>query len=281
MDDTTMAAIHQTAIVDPTARIAATAEVGPYCVIGPEVSIGERTILQNHVTVAKLTEIGHDNVFYPYSVIGADPQDLKYRGEPATCVIGNGNQIREHVTIHRGTANGGGITRIGDHNLIMVAVHIAHDCALENDIVIANQVMLAGHVLVETGANIGGGAGVHHFATIGTCAFIGGLARITKDVPPFMIVEGNPAEVRAVNAIAMTRQNYNTEHIEAVKHAFKVLYRDNGSSMSGKLGDLRDRFNDVPAVVKLCDALTAAGDGVYGRALETSRADDKWHCAGQ
>ncbi|UCD73844.1 MAG: acyl-ACP--UDP-N-acetylglucosamine O-acyltransferase [Phycisphaerales bacterium] len=275
-----MATIHPTAIIDPTAQIAASAEIGPYCVVGPEVAIGEHTVLQNHVTVSALTTIGDDNIFYPYSVIGADPQDLKFRGERATCAIGDHNRIREHVTIHRGTANGGGITRIGSNNLIMVAAHIAHDCLIEDQIVIANQVMLAGHVLVERGANIGGGAGVHHFTTVGTCAFVGGLARIAKDVPPFMIVEGNPAEVRAINAVAMTRQGYSPEHIDAVKQAFKLLYRDNGSSMAGKLSELRDRFADVPAVVKLCNALSAAGDGVYGRALEIGRTDDKWHCPG-
>jgi UDP-N-acetylglucosamine acyltransferase len=191
--------------------------IGPYCVIGPKVSIGAGTFLHNHVTVQSLTTIGSQNTIYPYSVIGADPQDRKYHGEESVCIIGDRNSIREQVTIHRGTANGGGETRLGNDNLIMVAAHIAHDCWLGSDICIANQVMLAGHVRIEDGANIGGGAGVHHFATVGSCAFVGGLARITKDVPPFMIVEGNPAEVRAINTIAMMRRGYSPEHIEAVK----------------------------------------------------------------
>jgi UDP-N-acetylglucosamine acyltransferase len=157
----------------------------------------------------------------------------------------------------------------------MVAAHVAHDCDIANEVVIANQVMLAGHVRIDDGANIGGGAGVHHFATIGKCAFVGGLARISKDVPPFMIVEGNPAEVRAINAIAMTRRGYCQEHIEAMKDAFKRLYRDNGAPMVEKMQQLRSDYADVPAVIELCDALAAIGDGIHGRAQEGDRPSDK------
>jgi UDP-N-acetylglucosamine acyltransferase len=270
-----MTKIHDTAIVDPTARIGEDVVIGPYCVIGPDVVIGDRTVLHNHVVIESLTTIGVDNEIFPFSVIGADPQDKKFRGERATCRIGDRNKIREHVTIHRGTGNGGGVTRLGNDNLVMVAAHIAHDCIIGNEICIANQVMLAGHVHVEDGANIGGGAGLHHFATVGACAFIGGLARITKDVPPFMIVEGNPAEVRAINSIAMTRRGYAPHHIEAIKDAFKRLYRDNGAPMSETLLQLRREYRDVPAVQRLCDALEASADGVHGRALEVARHDDK------
>lgn len=268
-------AIHPTAIIDESAQVAPSAVIGPYCVVGPDVTIGERTVLHNHVTIQSLTSIGADNTFYPFSVIGADPQDKKFRGERATCEIGDRNSIREHVTIHRGTSNGGGVTRLGSDNLIMVAAHIAHDCILGDEIVIANQVMLAGHVRVETGANIGGGAGVHHFATVGTCAFVGGLARISKDVPPFMIVEGNPAEVRAINSIAMSRRGYSTDHIEAVKDSYKRLYRDNGKPMADKLVELRVDYAEVPAVQRLCDSLIATSEGVHGRAMEMSRSDNK------
>src|SRR5687767_4503183 len=182
-----MATVHDTAIIDPTAHLADDVLVGPYCVIGPDVQIGEGTVLHNHVAIQSFTSIGRENVFYPFSVIGADPQDRKFHGERTRLKIGDRNKILEHVTIHRGTGNGGGLTRVGNDNLIMVAVHIAHDCILGDDICIANQVMLAGHVTIEDGANIGGGAGLHHFTTVGSCAFVGGLARITKDVPPFMI----------------------------------------------------------------------------------------------
>ncbi len=270
-----MAKIHPSAIIDPSASLAASVEVGPYCIIGPEVVIDEGTVLHNNVVIQALTTIGQDNEFFPFSVIGAAPQDKKYRGEPATCEIGDGNKIREHVTIHRGTANGAGVTRMGSGNLIMVAAHVAHDCVIGDDICIANQVMMAGHVCIEDGANIGGGAGLHHFATVGTCAFVGGLARITKDVPPFMIVEGNPAEVRAINSIAMIRRGYSQDHVDAVKDAYKLLYRDNGSPMVDKLERLRSDFSSVPAILMLCDALSATAGGVHGRALEVARPDDK------
>jgi UDP-N-acetylglucosamine acyltransferase len=270
-----MPKIHPTAIIDPSAELADDVVVGPYCVIGPQVVVGAGSVLHNHVTIQSLTTIGRENTIYPYSVIGADPQDRKYHGEHSVCIIGDRNSIREQVTIHRGTANGGGETRLGNDNLIMVAAHIAHDCWLGNDICIANQVMLAGHVRIEDGANIGGGAGVHHFATVGSCAFVGGLARITKDVPPFMIVEGHPAEVRAINSIAMMRRGYSPEHIEAMKTAFKRLYRENGASMFEKIGELRQLFADVPAVMRLCDALAASSIGVHGRARENDRPDDK------
>jgi len=271
-----MTTIHSTAIVDDRAELDADVCIGPYCVIGPEVRIGAGTVLHNHVTIEQWTSIGEENEIFPFSVIGATPQDRKYKGERSICTIGNGNIIREHVTVHRGTGNGGGRTSIGHDNLIMVAAHIAHDCVVEDHVIIANQVMLAGHVTVRSGANIGGGAGVHHFATVGECAFVGGLARITKDVPPFMIVEGHPAEVRAVNTIAMSRRGYHTDHIEAVKAAYKRLYRDNGATMAERLEEVRYNSGHVPAVVKLCEFISAANDGVHGRALEGHRQDNKY-----
>lgn len=270
-----MSTIHHTAIVDPSAEIASTAVIGPYCIIGPQVILDDHVLLHNHVTIPSHTTIGEGTSIHPFAVIGADPQDRKYRGEWTTCTIGRNNIIREHVTIHRGTRNGSGSTMIGDDNLIMVAAHIAHDCMIGNCTTIANQVMLAGHVRIHDFANIGGGAGVHHFATIGTCAFVGGLARITKDVPPYMIVEGNPAEVRAVNTIAMTRRGDEAAHIDAVKDAFKRLYRENGAAMIDKIQELRHLYKTVPPVLELCEALSATADGVHGRAFETSRGDNK------
>jgi UDP-N-acetylglucosamine acyltransferase len=270
-----MSQIHPTAIVDPSARVAEDATIGPYCIIGANVQIGSGTVLQHHVCVEPLTQIGRENTIYPFAVIGAEPQDRKYQREQTCCVIGDRNLIREHVTVHRGTRNGGGITRIGNDNLLMVGVHVAHDCCIENGAVIANQVMLAGHVRVEDGANIGGGAGIHHFTTIGTCSFIAGLARIARDVPPFMIVEGNPAEVRAVNTIAMSRRGYPPEHIDAVKEAFRRLFRTNGAAISRKIDPLSRDYADVPAVQRLCVALSAAADGVHGRAREVFRHDNK------
>ncbi len=283
-----MTHIHSTAIIDTSADIDASASLGPYCVIGPSVVIGPDTVLHNHVTIRANTRLGRGNELYPFSVIGAEPQDRKFKGERAVCEIGDNNLIREHVTIHRGTGLGGGVTRVGNNNLFMVAAHIAHDCRIGDDTIIANQVMLAGHVYVEDGANIGGGAGIHHFATVGACAFIGGLARIAKDVPPFLIVEGHPAEVRAVNTIAMKRRGYSPENIDAVKDAYRRLYRENGvhprhdSCATATNGSMADRiqqvlvdYADFPPVVALCRAITAATEGVHGRAREITRQDDK------
>jgi len=270
-----MPKIHPTSIVSPDARLADSVEVGAYCCIGPEVVIGAGTVLHHHVVVQALTEIGEENVVYPFSVIGADPQDRKWRGERSHCIVGDRNQIREHVTIHRGTVGGGSVTRVGNDNLVMVAAHLAHDCTVGSNIVIANQVMIAGHAKIEDGANIGGGAGIHHFATVGGCSFVGGLARITKDVPPFMIVEGNPAEVRAVNSIAMTRRGYPVEEIDAMKDAFRRLFRENGATMTEKLVELRQVYPGMPSIGMLCSALEATAQGVNGRALERTRTDDK------
>jgi UDP-N-acetylglucosamine acyltransferase len=270
-----MPTIHPTSIIDPSAQLAESVVIGPYCVIGPRVIIGEGTVLQNHVSIQCNATIGRDNAFYPFAVIAGDPQDRKYCGEETTLRMGDRNTIREHVTIHRGTGNGGGLTSIGSGNLFMGGVHIAHDCHLGDEVTIANYAMLAGHIRIEDGVNIGGGAGIHHFATVGTCAFVAAMARIPKDVPPYMIVEGSPAEVRAINSIAMIRRGFAPDHIDAVKDAFKRLYRDNGSAMADKLDDLRREYADVPAVHHLCDALAASADGVHGRALEVHRLDNK------
>lgn len=271
-----MPRIHPTAIIDPSATIHDAAVLGPFCVIGPEVVIGSGTVLLDHVTIQQLTTIGEGCRIYPYAVLGADPQDRKFHGERSTCEIGDRNIIREHVTIHRGTSGGGGVTRVGSDNLVMVAAHIAHDCDVGDDVTIANQVMLAGHVIVEDGASIGGGVGVHHYATIGTCAFVGGLARCSKDVPPFLIVEGRPAEPRAVNVIGMARRGYTQDHIEAVKEAYRRLFRGNGAPMATAMEALRLEHHDVPAVLDLCDSLVAAAAGCHGRARERIRSDDKW-----
>ena len=262
------ASIHPTAIIDETAVIADSALIGPLCFIGPQVVIGAGTKLLNHVTVQCNTTIGEDNRIFPFAVVGGDPQDKKFGTEVTTLTIGNRNEIREHVTIHRGTENGGGETIIGNDNLLMVASHVAHDCILGNDLVIANQVMLAGHITIEDCATIGGGAGINQFSRIGCCSYVGGLARITKDVPPYMIVEGTPAEVRAVNIVAMSRRGYPEDQIDAMKEAHKRLFRDNGGSLTEKIAQLLNEFGDYQPVQHLCDAIAASAAGRHGRSNE-------------
>ncbi len=298
--------IHPTAIVDPQAELGENIDIGPYCVIGPHVKIGNGTQLHNHVTIGQFTTIGRDNEIYPYTVIGAAPQDLKYRGEEAILVIGDRNIIREHVTIHRGTENGGGKTIIGNDNLLMVASHVAHDCIIGSNCVIANQVMIGGHAIIEDHVSIGGGAGIHHYATIGTYAFIGGLVRVKKDVPPYMKLEGEPAEVRGVNTIALTRNEFTDVEVGAVRDAYKRLFmkhagngNGNGSStktsadatasdstnetpaaatqpMSVMVEELAHEYESSVCVKRLCEFIQNSSNGVHGRSFERSRRDKKF-----
>lgn len=220
-----MTRIASTAIIDPKAQLADDVQVGHFCVIGPHVKIGPGCVLHNNVTIVGHTTIGSNNAFFQNTVIGAVPQDLKYKGEDSEVIIGDGNAFRENVTIHLGTMLGGGKTVVGNHCLLMVGIHVGHDSTIEDHAVIANNVLLGGHVKIEAGAVIGGGVGVHHFTTIGRYAMIGGLTRIVTDIPPFMIYEGNPGQVRAVNTVGLSRKGFSESQIDAVKTAFRQLYR--------------------------------------------------------
>lgn len=265
--------IHPTAIVHPRAELADGVEIGPYCVIEEGARIGEGTVLHNHVTIQGETEVGRENVLYPFSVIGAEPQDLKYKGSATRVVIGDRNKIREHATVHRGTELGGGVTRIGDDTLIMVHAHIGHDCVIENGVVIANNSMLGGHCLIEEGAAIGGGAGIHHFSTVGTLSFVGGMSRITKDVPPYVVVEGTPAEPRAINTTGLSRRRWPSDEIDRLRRAFKAMFRNPDEQMSRTLESLRSEAGQSRAVLRLCDFVERTQLGVKGRSLETDRHD--------
>ena len=202
-----MIPVHPTAIVDPGARIADSAEIGPYCVIGADVEIGARTRVTAHVFMEGPLEIGDDNIFFPYSTVGVAPQDLKYHGERSSTRIGHRNRIREFVTIHRGTEGGGMITSIGDDNLLMAYVHIAHDVKIGSHTVLANAVTFGGHVTVEDWAIIGASSGVHQFCRVGRHAIIGGYSVITRDVLPFSnTVTEREAKVFGANSIGLKRR---------------------------------------------------------------------------
>ena len=270
-----MTFIHPTAVVYPTACLAEDVVIGPWCVVGPEVTLGPRTALRNHVVIESHTRMGADNVVYPFATIGGTPQDRKYRGEETWCEIGDRNHIREQVTIHRGTATGGGRTVIGNNNLLMVGVHVAHDCKIADEVTLANAVLLAGHVRVGTGATIGGNAAFHHFVTVGTASLVGGLARVTKDVPPYLIAEGSPARIRGHNQIQMTRRGVSSTSIEAIRTCYRKLFCEAGATMTARIAELREQFPSIPEVHELCDSLLASAAGVHGRALETLRTDDK------
>jgi UDP-N-acetylglucosamine acyltransferase len=216
--------IHQSAIVDPGARIANGAEIGPFCVIGPDVEIGARTRVMANVVMEGPLEIGEDNTFYPYSTVGLAPQDLKYHGERSQTKIGHRNRIREFVTIHRGTEGGGMITTVGDDNLLMAYVHVAHDVRIGNHTVLANAVTFAGHVIVEDWAVIGASSGVHQFCRVGRHAIIGGYSVITRDVLPFSnTVTEREAKVFGSNSIGLKRRGFPPETVDALHKAFRLL----------------------------------------------------------
>ncbi|WCM89998.1 acyl-ACP--UDP-N-acetylglucosamine O-acyltransferase [Acidovorax sp. NCPPB 3576] len=217
--------IHSTAIVDPAARIDASATIGPYAVIGPHVTIGARTSVGAHCVIEGRTTIGEDNRIFQFASLGAAPQDKKYAGEPTELRIGDRNTIREFCTFNTGTAQDRGVTTIGNDNWVMAYVHIAHDCAVANHTVLANNATLAGHVHVGDHAIIGGLTGVHQFTKVGAHVMAGFASHISQDVPPFMMVDGNPLSVRGLNLEGLRRRGFSADRLAAIKQAHRLLYR--------------------------------------------------------
>lgn len=276
--------IHPTAVVDPAARIGNGVEIGPHSVVGPHVVLGDGCVLHNGATLAGHTTVGRRCEFFPGAVIGMPPQDLKYHGEETYLEIGDGNVFREHVTVHPGTENGGACTRIGHDNLFLVGVHVAHDCTIGDRCIFANNVQLAGHVEVESHVAFGGGTGVHHFVTIGKHAFVGGLSRITQDVPPFMIAvaaRGPRSEVRMINGVGLQRNGFTEQQILSLKKTFLRLFsRRARASGVPILTTIYEIMNETPLdanVEYLCKFLLRAYEhGRHGRYLESLRNDAKW-----
>ena len=263
--------IHPLASIDPRADLAPDVEVGPFCVIGPDVSIGPGCRLMNNVTIVGHTVIGSDNVFFPNAVIGADPQDLKYRGEDARLIIGDSNHFRENVTVHIGTATGSGETRIGSGNLLMVNCHVGHDAIIGDGCVLANNVMLAGHVHIGNRVSMMGGAGVHHFVSIGDFAFVAGYAQVTHDVPPYVKVD-EENHVRAVNVIGLRRGLAITdEDIAALEVAVRHLFISKKQPMSTKIAAMLADENLNSKVREVVDSIRRRALGRHGRYLEGQR----------
>jgi len=217
--------IHPTAIVDPAAELDSSVRVGAYSLVGPHVRIGAGSVIGAHCVIEGRTTIGADNRIFQFASVGAEPQDMKYAGEPTFLEIGDRNCIREFCTLNTGTVQDEGVTRIGSDNWIMAYVHIAHDVRLGNHCVLANNATLAGHVHVGDWATIGGLSGVHQFVRIGTQAMIGFQAHVSQDVPPFMTVDGHPLSVRAVNLTGLRRREFSAERIAAIRQMHKLLYR--------------------------------------------------------
>ena len=265
-----MPKIHPSAIVERGAQLADDVQVGPFAYIGPRVVLGKGCIVHHHAQIEGPTTAGENNAFFPNSLIGAISQDLKYRGGECPVIIGSGNNFRENCTVHMGTEEGGGATRIGDNNLIMVAAHIAHDCILGNNCILANNVMLAGHVLVEDWVVISGGAASHHFVTFGKHSFVGGLSAVTRDVPPFMVVEGHPSSIRGVNRNGLKRRGYTDEQIEPLKTAYRMLFSDTTPLITQAV-ELERIYPGQPDVKTLLQFMRASMAGKFGRAREGLR----------
>ena len=249
--------VHRSAIIDPRAKVHASCQIGPYCVIGADVELGEACELVSHVAIGGPSKIGAQNRFFPFSSVGMAPQDLSYAGEPTRLEIGDHNQIREFVTISRGTVKGGGLTRIGNHCLVMAYTHIAHDCVIGDHVIMANAATLGGHVIVEEWAQVGALCPIHHYVRIGAHAFIGGGTTVTKDVLPFSkTVAARDTHAYGLNAVGLERRGFSKERIRKIHHAYKVLLASklNTTQALEKLKSEADRGEDIDMLIRFIEA---------------------------
>ncbi|MCD5401112.1 acyl-ACP--UDP-N-acetylglucosamine O-acyltransferase [candidate division NPL-UPA2 bacterium] len=264
--------IHPTAIIHPGARLAPGVEIGPYTSIGENVSLGPGTIVGDHAFIDGWTSIGEGNRIFPGAVIGTEPQDLKYKGEKTSLEIGDNNVIREYVTIHRGTVGGGGKTTIGNNCFFMVYTHVAHDCHIGDNVVMSNLATLGGHVTIQDGVWLGGLVGLHHFVTVGRLAFLGGYSKIVKDVPPFMLADGQPAVVKGLNLVGLRRANLSKEKIASLKKAHQILYRSRLNT-SQAIERIEREVELTEEVSFLIEFIKRAARGEMGRAAESKNRE--------
>jgi UDP-N-acetylglucosamine acyltransferase len=259
--------IHPSAIVEDGARIGDNVEIGAFCLIGSEAEIADGAVLRSHVVVEGRTHIGSGTVVFPHAVIGAPPQDIGYRGEETSVQIGSNCIIREHVTVHRGTARGRGVTRIGDDCFLMVGVHVAHDCDVGNHVVIVNSVAFAGHVTIGDHAIISGLTGVQQRSRIGAHAFIGGLSSIVADVIPFAVAFGNRAELAGLNIIGLKRRGFDRPTIHALRAAYQAIFNGVGT-LQERVDTVATDFAEVPPVMQIVEFIRAGGDRPLTRPRE-------------
>ena len=253
--------IHTTAVVSPRAEVGEGCYVGPFCTVGDDARLGARVRLESHVVVDGRIEIGDATHVFPFVSLGLAPQDLKYRGEPAETRIGRRNDIREFVTVHRGTEGGGMLTSIGDDCLIMAQAHIAHDCHLGSGVIMANAATLAGHVEVADGANIGAYSGVHQFCRVGREAYVGGYSVVVKDALPFALSVGNHAKCYGLNTVGMKRRGYAQASIDALHHAFRLLLASKLNTTQA-LERIREEIADSREVEELVRFIESSQRGV-------------------
>ncbi len=253
--------IHKTAIIHRNAEVPEDCEIGPYCVIDEGVLLGSGCCLHSHVTIQGPCRIGAENEFFPFASIGGKSQDLKYDGEPTHLEIGDHNTFREYVTVNRATAKKSK-TLVGSHNTILAYAHIAHDCVLGDHIVMSNCGTLAGHVAVEDRAVIGGLTAVHQFCRIGRMAITGGCSKVVQDIPPFMMADGNPAEVRTINKVGLERNGVSEKTQAALKTAFKLLYRQSGLNIGDAVAKIRKELPALPELIHLCAFVEKSERGI-------------------
>jgi UDP-N-acetylglucosamine acyltransferase len=249
--------IHPSAVIDPKAKVHASCEIGPHCVVGPEVEIGAHCRLLSHVVVEGPTRIGERNRIFPFSSIGLAPQDLSYKGEPTRLEIGDDNEIREFVTINRGTVKGGGLTKVGSHILVMAYCHIAHDCQIGDHVLMANAATLGGHVTVEEWASVGALCPIHHFVRIGTHSIVGGGTTITQDVLPFSKTSASrDTHAYGLNTVGLERRGFSKERIRKLHHAYRVLLASklNTTQALAKLKSEPDRGEDVDRLIQFVES---------------------------
>lgn len=244
--------IHPTAIVDPDARLGDGVTIGPYSIIGPGVEIGDDTWVGPHVVIKGPTVIGRENAIYQFASVGDAPQDKKYDGEPTRLEIGDRNVIRESATLNRGTTGGGGVTRIGNDNWMMAYIHVAHDCQVGNQCIFANNASLAGHVHVGDQVILGGFTQVHQFCSIGEHAFAGLGSTVIRDVLPYLMVNGNPAAPHGINKEGLKRRGFSADAIQAIRRAYKVLYRK-GLPLEEAVAELSRMAEDYPEVAPMVE----------------------------
>ncbi len=263
--------VADTACIDPRADIADDVEIGPYCVIGPDVRIGRGTRLIAHVCILGHTSLGEENVVHPFAVIGGDPQDYSYKGEPTRVEIGDRNMIREAVTIHRASAKEEGVTRIGSNNFLMASTHVGHDCVLGDRILVANNTMFAGHIHVESFATISGGVGLHQFVSVGAHSYIGGLSRIVHDVPPLHARGRQPVEgsLHQRGWAEAAERDLPGNHL-AARGAPAALPRRMTAQQAAEVLESHDHL--CPEVRRLLDFIEVQQQGKHGRARERGRS---------
>jgi UDP-N-acetylglucosamine acyltransferase len=251
-----LSVIHPTALVAAGAAIGPGVRIGPWCSVGAEATIEAGAELISHVVVDGRTRIGAGARLYPFCTVGLAPQDLKYRGEPTRCEVGARTQVREHVTIHRGTVTGSGITRVGADCLLMAVVHVAHDCALGDGVIVANNVVMGGHVTIGDGAVIGGAAALHQFVRIGRGAMVGGVSGVEADVIPFGSVIGNRARLAGLNLVRLKRLGLERAQIHRLRAAFRLLFRGDGV-FAARVAAVRAEFGDEPLVAEVLEFVEA------------------------